>query len=167
MRARAERTAKQDADQPRRPQASAIQHGIALVAARSYPERALHEKIARRYGPDEAETALARLRELGLVDDAAWAERYARVKLERGIGPHRIRSELTARGIARDIVESAIDALVGADAELERTCAAKVLEVLRRRCREPVAHDAAPRLFRQMIARGWPADLVRELLAVD
>jgi len=45
---------------------SAIEFAIALVAARSRTEKNLHEKIRARYGAEETQAALARLRELGV-----------------------------------------------------------------------------------------------------
>jgi regulatory protein len=113
---------------------------------------------------------MVRLRELGLVDDAAWASRYAAERFVRtGKGRHRIRAELLARGIDREAAEAALASLpAGAE---ERDKAAAVLAALRQKMgtvpisRSGTATGADSRLFRRMIARGWPASLVRELLA--
>ncbi|HEY2773909.1 MAG TPA: RecX family transcriptional regulator [Candidatus Binatia bacterium] len=172
---------------------SAIEFAIALVAARSRTEKNLHEKIRARYGAEETEAALARLRELGLVDDAAWAERFARDRFERaGQGRHRIRAALVVRGIDAAIADAAIQRAVGADDE--RLRALRVLDALRARVGAAEAGakakrgdaQASPgaaggvstrprrgadslknRLFRRMIARGYPASLVRDLLDVS
>lgn len=154
--------------------ATAIEFAISLVAARSWPEGKLRERLAARYDDDEVEAALARLRELGLANDLAWAERFVRDRFERlGKGRHRIRSELAARGIDAETAEAAMAAVFGSDegALAERERAARVLESLRRtlapRASETGGDEAKNRLFRRMLARGYPASLVRDLLDVS
>jgi regulatory protein len=151
---------------------TAIEFGIGVCAARSLPEKKLREKIATRYTAEETDAAVARLRELRMVDDSAWAERFARDRLERNSkGRHRIRGDLLRRGIDADTADAAIATIVGADAE--RESAKRVLASLSRRLAP--AEDADPaeisrsrgRLFRRMMARGFPANLVRELLNVS
>ena len=115
-----------------RRQATAIEFAIALVAARSRPEKHLREKLGARYAAGEADAAIARMRELGMVDDAAWAQRFARDRFERaGKGRHRIRAELLARGIDAATAEAALAVAFGEDAE--RAKAASVLESMRDR----------------------------------
>ena len=172
-------------DEPGRRPASAIEYAIALVAARSLPEKKLREKVAARHDPDETERAIARMRELRLVDDAEWAERFVRDRFEHSDkGRHRIRQELARRGIDKPAIDAAIERVLAASDE--RSKAARVLERMRARLdRGPAAgrdesideSDAAGasrasssvknRLFRRMVARGYPVDLVRDLLAVS
>jgi SOS response regulatory protein OraA/RecX len=173
---------------------TATEFAIALCAARSLPEKALRERVAKRYPEDETEEAIARLRELRYVDDAAWAERYARDRFERlGKGRHRIRNELLTKGIAPATADASIAAALGEDAERQK--AAAVLDAMREKLgRSPATRDdddsaepdssartAATRarrvpneaerlkntLFRRMLARGYPASLVRDLLDVS
>lgn len=171
---------------------TAVEFAIALVAARSWPQKKLREKVGARYDADEADAAIARMRELGMVNDEAWAERFARERFERGgKGRHRIRAELLARGIEAATADAALDRAFGGDAEREK--AAAVLATLRARMSrtgpaddaaegsddafEPDATTAAERrqaagalknrLFRRMLARGYPASVVRDLLDVS
>jgi regulatory protein len=151
---------------------TAIEFGIGVCAARSLPEKKLREKIAARYDAEQTDAAIARLRELRMVDDSAWAERFARDRLERtSKGRHRIRGELLRRGIDADTADAAIAVVVGADAE--RESATRVLATLSRRLSPAEGADPAEvsrcrgRLFRRMMARGFPAGLVRELLNVS
>lgn len=173
---------------------TATEFAIALCAARSLPEKALRERIAKRYTKDETDEAIARLRELRYVDDAAWAERYARDRFERlGKGRHRIQVELVAKGIDAETADASIAAALGEDAERQR--AAAVLDAMREKLVRAAStrtaeDDAEPerstrpasmrskrgpseaerlknRLFRRMLARGYPASLVRDLLGVS
>ena len=107
------------------------------------------------------ELALARLREDGYLDD----ERYARLYVEdkRGLeqwGAERIRRDLTARGVDRELVEAALGA--GApESELHRA-----LALLRRRF--PVAPDdrrERERALRMLLRKGYDYEVARQALA--
>ena len=71
----------------------------------------------RGYGAGEVEAAIARLIEVGELDDERFARRYAEDKRElRGWGSERIREALTSRGIAGRMIEAALEA----DSEADR-----------------------------------------------
>jgi regulatory protein len=148
---------------------TAIEYGIAVVSARPLPEKKAREKIAARFPVEETDAAIARLRELRYVDDAAWAERFVRDRFERARkGRHRIRVDLQRSGIAAETADAAIAAVIGV--EDERESARQVLETLTRRLARGEGSDDSRtrgRLFRQMMSRGYSAGLVRELLDVS
>jgi len=179
-------------------QPTAIEFAIAVVSSRSLPEKKLRERLAPRYDADEVDATMTRMRELRLVDDAAWAERFARDRVERSSkGRHRIRNELVARGIDAATADASLAAVLGGaeGADIEREKAMAMLESMRtklsRSVQEPetAPPEAAPstsasraaarnaarreseslknRLFRRMLARGYPASLVRDLLDVS
>jgi regulatory protein len=148
--------------------AKVVEYAIGLVAARSWPEKKLREKMLARHEAGHVDAALVRLRELGLVDDVAWAERFARDRFERGAkGRHRIRAELAAKGIDAATIDAALERAIEGEAERER--AARLLESLRARLEgmETTPERLKNRLFRRMIARGYPVSLVRDLLDVS
>lgn len=157
---------------------TAIEFGIGLLTARSWPEKKLRERLSTRYEAEEVETAIERLRELRMVDDGAWAERYTGERMARGgKGRHRILSELQAKGIAPAVAAEAVARAVEGPAEREMA-AELVAKMLRRVGRSSAADAAATSvstlppnvrasLFRRLLARGYPASLVRELLSVD
>jgi regulatory protein len=87
---------------------------VALAALRR-KERATAELrtwlTKRGYGLEEVETTIARLTELGELDDERFAQRYAEDKRElRGWGPERIRESLASRGIPPAVVEAVLQA---------------------------------------------------------
>jgi regulatory protein len=74
---------------------------------------------ARGVAPAHVEAAVGRLIEVGELDDARFAQRYAEDKRElRGWGPERIRDALHERGVAPELVESAVGE--SAEAVVER-----------------------------------------------
>ncbi len=90
---------------------------IDLLSRRSHFERELERKLSQR-SYDEAEIAetLDRLRTENLVDDAKTAREFIRGKLARApIGQMKLRSDLMRRGVAREIVDEALGALVPED----------------------------------------------------
>lgn len=80
----------------------------------------LREKVlAKGVGEDVAERVLDRFTEVGLVDDAAFAESLVRTQREsRGLSRRGLAAELRRRGVERDVVEEAVSA-VGDEEEYE------------------------------------------------
>ena len=74
---------------------------------RSHSKRELTEKIARTAASREAAQAAAdRLEEIGLIDDKAFAESYAReLFLRKRFGALRVRQELSRKGIDRELID--------------------------------------------------------------
>jgi regulatory protein len=100
----------------------------------------------------------------GYVDDAAFARRWVETRAARGYGAARLRAELSARGVAPEVIDHALGAL-----ETDRTLD-RARELARRRLpglrRRP---DRAPTRLRDfLLRRGYApsvtARVVRELL---
>jgi regulatory protein len=65
----------------------------------------------RRYEEAEIEQAVARLSELGYLDDGLYAAHIAgKVAQDRAWGPGRVRNELARRGVRSEIIDSALAA---------------------------------------------------------
>jgi regulatory protein len=94
------------------------------------------------------------------VDDAAFARRWVEARAARGYGASRLRAELSARGVARDVVDLALGALV-AETTLERAreLARRRLPGLRRR-----PDRAATRLRDYLLRRGYAAAVVARVV---
>jgi regulatory protein len=112
--------------------------------------RAMRE--ARRNGgtPDWAslepviETVIERLARAGLIDDASYAGLRTETLNRRGEPARRIRARLTAKGVARDAIDEALDDLKSRDPDADFRAACRL--VLRRRlgpCRSGSARAAA------------------------
>ncbi len=100
-----------------------VARGVALVylGYRARTEHEVRQKLARS-GFDEAvaEPTVARLRELGYLDDAAYARAYVEARFRnRGYGPGRLRSDLRRRGVARGLIDAVLEALVDQEDMLE------------------------------------------------
>jgi regulatory protein len=127
------------------------------------------EEIRRallRDGYEEVAVAevIARLTADRYLDDAGYAARVARARLRYdGLGRNRIRQDLRARGVPRDLAEGGL-----AEALTEVPEAETLDRVAQRYWRNRVSdepRDRLRKLWAFLVRRGFPSDLVRARLA--
>ncbi len=83
-----------------------------LLSLRSHSQKELIVKLRRKYSQETAEAVAHKAAELGLIDDEAFAEMYARELIERKkYGISRVKNELRLKGISSHIIESVIFSL--------------------------------------------------------
>ncbi len=91
-----------------RPLASALDSGLRLLARRAHSRSELRLKLRRRkYPPEEVESTLARLEQLGYLDDPSFARALVR-RRSPVRGPLALSAELAARGVDRAQAEAAV-----------------------------------------------------------
>ena len=146
---------------------SAYNYALSLLAARPYATRALHRKlIQKQYPAADADDAIRRLVDNGLLDDAKFAEQYARSKmLSTGASKRRLQQDLYRKGIKGDVATEAIANVVEQDeidpaAVIERVARKKLAQlgdldplVLRRR------------LFAFLARRGYDVDEIKRVVS--
>lgn len=77
---------------------------------RDHSERELRNKLSRKFDENSVNTAMAKLLDLGLVNDYRYAENLTRELFERKkYGKNRVKSELYQRGIASEIINEVIE----------------------------------------------------------
>jgi regulatory protein len=113
---------------PREPQdPDAYARGLVLNAlSRSARTRGQLAELLARKGvqPELAEAVLEHYTELGLVDDAAFAEAFTRSRHEhKGLGSRAIAFELRRRSVPDELVQEAVSVL---DTETEQATAARL-----------------------------------------
>jgi regulatory protein len=119
-----------------------------------------------RDGSEEVAVAevIARLTADRYLDDAGYAARVARARLRYdGLGRNRIRQDLRARGVPRDLAEGGL-----AEALTEVPEAETLDRVAQRYWRNRVSdepRDRLRKLWAFLVRRGFPSDLVRARLA--
>ena len=133
-----------------------------LLARKSWSGRELTRRLRRRVAsPEIAQAVVADLTARGYVDDQAFARWWAEARARgRRVGSRRLRQELAAKGIPREMAEAAIAAAFEEVGEAERA-----LEAARRRLpgllRGSGSREAA-RLADHLLRRGYPASAVRQ-----
>ena len=110
---------------------------------------------------------LDRLTEVGLIDDAAYAQAYVRVKQrDRALGRSALRTELRRRGIAAPVAETAVGQV---DDESERA-RAEAFVARKIHSVAPAGPEAARRrLLGALSRRGYPTEVALSVVdrAID
>ena len=137
----------------------AVQRGLALIAQRPRTATDLRDRLGDRFDEQAVEAALARLTELGYVDDAAWATGYVARTRSTERSARVLRSELREHGVEADTAAAAL---------LEHDDAAAALTAARRlarsgRGRPPDARDR--RLLAALARRGFAFDTIERALS--
>jgi regulatory protein len=132
-----------------------------LLARKSWSGRELTRRLRRRGAPAEiAQAVVADLTTRGYVDDQAFARWWAEARARgRRVGSRRLRQELLAKGIPREMTDAAIAAAFEEVGEADRA-----LEAARRRLPGLLrgkGERAATRLADYLLRRGYPAQAVR------
>jgi regulatory protein len=105
----------------------------------------------------ETDGAIARLAELGELDDERFARRYAEDKRElAGWGSERIREALLARGLGRDLVETALSE------DAYETELARAVGLLARRAESLGDEPSRARALAFLARRGYELELAYE-----
>ncbi len=148
-------------------QSSAYEYALKLLTARSYTARSLLRKLTQKgIEPDVAQGVMDRLEASGLINDAKFAEQYARGKvLGGGASKRRVVQDLRRKGIAQPLADAAI-AKVFADEEVDPAALAEKV------ARKKVAQmgDIDPivlrrRLFGFLARRGYELDDIKKTVS--
>lgn len=90
----------------------AFNAGADLISRREHSTKELYSKLCKRFEPEFAADAVARLCEIGLLNDKRFAEMYAdELYRKKGMGKRRILFELSQKGIDNDLAQSAVEEL--------------------------------------------------------
>ncbi|MBQ2944387.1 MAG: regulatory protein RecX [Ruminococcus sp.] len=91
-----------------------------LISYRDHSSKELYDKLRRDFSENAARKALERMQELRLIDDEAFARRYAAELHSKHQSPSTIRYKLIQKGIEKEIAEEIIDSLdIKPQAEIE------------------------------------------------
>ena len=141
---------------------------LRLLTGTAKTRKQLADALRKREIPDDvAEQVLSRLEEVGLIDDAAFADAWVESRhAGRGLARRALAQELRTRGVAGELVEQAV-AQLGADEESE---SARALVERKLRATRGLEHQARMRRLVGMLARrgyseGLAYRVVREALA--
>jgi regulatory protein len=138
-----------------------------LLARRPYSIAELRRALGRKFPQSEEpiDAAIARLRELGYLDDRKFAEHYAlSLARNRAIGPHRLRQELKAKLVNPTEIESAVEQ---AYQEIPaRTLLETALDKKVRSLRLPLTRAKFQSLCQSLMRKGFNAgDIIKAVRA--
>jgi len=136
-----------------------------MLTARARSENQLREKLLAKEWLDHSllDECMARLKELGYINDRSFAHNYALSRLQnRAIGKSRLSRELTEKKVSREIIEQTLEAVfeeVAEDNLLE-----KAIEKHIRLHGAPNDPKSAKRIFAHLMRRGFQYDLIARRL---
>jgi regulatory protein len=155
---------------PADPTSVARSIGLNLLDAAPKTRAQLAEAMRKRGVPDDAANeVLDRFEEVGLLDDAAFANAWVTSRQAgRGLAPRALSNELRQRGVAEPLIAEAVGSVDSEDVE------AAARDLVTRRARATAGMPTAVRM-RRLVAllnrKGYSGELavrvVREVLAVD
>jgi regulatory protein len=134
---------------------------LTLLSRREYTAHEVHDRLVRRGAdPDAARDVIAALVADKTIDDRRAAGAHARTAARiKGRGRLRIARELSARGIAKDVVRDAVGEVTP---EAEALAIRRILTAKRM----PAKPDLATRrkLFQHLLRRGFSADAIGKVM---
>lgn len=143
----------------------AKQRALDYLAYKPRTEQEVRRKLTQEDVPATVvEDVIARIQELGYLDDETYAHDYARNRFaNKRYGPERIRRELRERGIDRHLADEAVEEVFADEdpVEVARSHAEKRWS--------RIAHDDDPRrqkqkLYRYLTRRGFTSDTVYRII---
>jgi regulatory protein len=147
----------------------AVARGICLRALTGTPKtrHQLADLLAQRGVPDDAaETVLDRFTEVGLIDDAAYAQAWVSSRQSgRGLARRALSAELRAKGVDAEVAAEAVEAV---DDDAEREAARRLVErkagAMSRLDRATATRRLMGMLARKGYGGGMAAAVIREVL---
>ncbi|WP_433760430.1 recombination regulator RecX [Nocardia sp. CA-135398] len=136
----------------RRPQGGTVEQAkeacLRLLAVRARSRAELAQRLAAKgFTPEITERALDRFTEVGLIDDAAFAEQWVHSRHTfSGKGKQALAQELRRKGVSQSDAASALEAITADDEEQRAT------ELVRRKLRTMPANLDRDKTIRRLVA---------------
>ncbi len=123
-------------------------------------EKGLYDKLARAFSKPAAAAAVARIKELGLVNDHTYARRLARAMVEeKHLSARMAAVQMMQKGIPRQLAQEAL-------AELEPDNTAAAVALIEKKYKNKLsAPDDLRRTYAALLRRGFTYSEVRAALA--
>ena len=153
-----ENTVRSKAKSPAAEKNPLLEKAVSLLNYRAHSRKELADKLKQKTGCGEEElnAVLDRLEELGFLNDRTYAASVVRSCARKGYGAQRALSELSRRGIPKELREEALTELPENDGTLERLIRAKL--------RNPSDRDEIRKVSAAMVRRGFSWDEIRQAL---
>ena len=137
---------------------------VKILMRRAHSVSEMKKALIRRTADETLiQTVLARLKQNGLIDDARYAQQFARQRTEiRQQGKYRVARELRARGVSEQHIEAAVDeaAANSDEAALVRQRIERKLKLFR----GEIDERKIASLYRTLLRAGFSSDTIRREL---
>lgn len=131
---------------------------LEMVSRRLMSKKELHDKLIQKGESEEnADYCVRWLTENGFLSDETYAAAVARHYASKGYGAGRVRTELSRRGISRELWDEAVDAMPENDSRIDRLIASKL--------KNPTDREQVRKLSSALYRRGYSWEEIRSALA--
>jgi regulatory protein len=140
---------------------------LRLLTARARTRAELEGQLAKRGYPDDvSERVVGRLAQVGLIDDADFAEQWVRSRrANAGKGKRALAAELRTKGVDNDVITAA---LADIDAGAERERAEQLVQAkLRRENLDGDETKVARRLVAMLARRGYSQTMAFDVVKTE
>jgi len=147
-------------------EAGLYNYGVMSLSRQMRSEADLRRLMKARVEPGERGEAvlaavLVRLHDHGYLDDAVFAETYARLRQQNEkLGVRRVRQDLQQKGVGSELIAETLEARYGATNE--EALAREHLE--RKRLRKPENEKETARIMRRLVAAGFSPGVIYKIL---
>jgi regulatory protein len=156
---------------PKKPPAPLDENALFDYAVKALGRRMRTEAELRRQmrtrveqepsGAGRVEAVVRRLKEYGYLNDASFAETYARLRQENEkFGQRRVQQDLQQKGVHGELIAATLDAQYGQTDEI--ALARQHLE--RKRIRKPENDKETARVMRRLVMAGFSTGTIRQVL---
>lgn len=112
-------------------------------------------------GEAAIDAVVKRLKDYGFLNDAAYAETYARLRQQNDkLGARRVRNDLAQKGLKSELIEETVEARYGESDE--ETLARQHLE--RKRIKKPENERETARVVRRLVGAGFSTGIIYKIL---
>lgn len=140
----------------------ALDKAMDFLALRDHAAGELYDKLCRKFDPHSAAAAVARVGELGLLNDEDFARRRAAELLRKRKSRREILLDLNKKGIDRDTAAAVVEAL-GDEEEDPDLASARAL--VQRQYASKLAQGKEPQVATALARRGFSHAVIRTVLA--
>ena len=135
-----------------------LEKAVSLLNYRAHSRKELADKLKQKTGCGDAELneVLDRLEELGFLNDRSYAAAVVRSCARKGYGAQRALTELSRRGIPKELREEALAEMPEDGGALER--------LIRTKLKDPSDRDEVRKVTAAMVRRGFSWDEIRRAM---
>ncbi len=136
----------------------ALRKGLDYLALRDHAKRELRDKLMRKYDAPTADQTIAKLEELGYLNDGVFAQRYSAELMDRrGLSRRETARRLEQKGIGREQVGDVL-------AQYDEDETAKIRALIEKKYAAKLAAGKGPAVYNALVARGFSPRDVRAVL---
>ena len=140
----------------------ACDKALDYLSRRDHSSGELYEKLCRRYDPQSSAAAVAKMQELDLVDDLAFARHRARYLMNQHKSRNQILQALAQKGIDRQMAGMVLEELW--DQEENDPDREALDHLIRRSYLQKLAQGKTQQVAAALCRRGFSPGLVRSLI---